>query len=166
MVELETKRLYLRGWQLSDSWDMYQFARDPDVGPRAGWPPHESEETSKAIIKEFIQKDDVWALVLKETQEVVGSLGLHSREDKWEIGYVLHPRLWGKGLIPEALDRVIEYAFEDLKLPELWCCHYQGNHSSKRVIEKCGFDFQFTKVKSLPLLNQKQVTAYYYKKSP
>lgn len=37
---METKRLILRPWQESDAEALFRYASDPDVGPRAGWPPH------------------------------------------------------------------------------------------------------------------------------
>ena len=48
---LETKRLILRRWEESDAESLYEYAKDPDVGPIAGWPPHQSIEESKEIIK-------------------------------------------------------------------------------------------------------------------
>ena len=48
---LETERLVLRRWEDSDAGDLYEYAKDPDVGPIAGWPPHQSIEESREVIK-------------------------------------------------------------------------------------------------------------------
>ena len=48
---LETERLILRRWEESDAESLFQYAKDPDVGPIAGWPPHQSEEESLDVIR-------------------------------------------------------------------------------------------------------------------
>lgn len=65
---METKRILLRPWQDSDAETLFKYASDPDVGPRAGWPPHKSVEESLEIIRTVFNKDTTtWAIVLKET---------------------------------------------------------------------------------------------------
>ena len=64
---IETKRLLLRPWREADAEELFRLASDPDVGPRAGWPPHKSVEESLEIINTVFNSDHVWALVLKET---------------------------------------------------------------------------------------------------
>ena len=46
---METERILLRHWQESDAEALFKYASDPDVGPRAGWPTHKSEEESLEI---------------------------------------------------------------------------------------------------------------------
>ena len=124
MEQLITKRLILRQWQISDSSDLYEYAKSDLVGPNAGWKPHKSEEESKKIIRNFIKDDDTYAIVLKSENKVIGSIGLHKRKpngdlgglQQREIGYVLNPKYWGNGYIPEAVQSVLEYGFEKLNL--------------------------------------------------
>ena len=66
---IETERLLLRRWKLSDAEALYKYACDPEVGPHAGWPPHENVEESKMIIRELFTNDYTWAVILKETNE-------------------------------------------------------------------------------------------------
>ena len=47
---METERILLRYWQESDAEALFKYASDPDVGPRAGWPAHNSVEESREII--------------------------------------------------------------------------------------------------------------------
>ena len=54
MPTLETPRLLLRPWQEEDAADLYEYARDPGVGPIAGWPAHKSEEESRQILRDFV----------------------------------------------------------------------------------------------------------------
>lgn len=168
---LMTDRLILRPWQLSDAKDLYEYAKNDLVGPNAGWPPHQSIEESIEIIEKFIQEESVYAIVLKSQNKVIGGIGLHERcpdeafktLKQREIGYVLNPKYWGNGFVPEATDRLIEYGFESLKLDLIWCGHYKNNYKSKRVNEKCGFKFHFIKNEILKLLDNKPVETYYYK---
>ena len=51
---LETERLILRSWEDSDAENLYEYARDPDVGPIAGWPPHQNIEESRDVIKNVL----------------------------------------------------------------------------------------------------------------
>ena len=75
-MELQTKRLILRPWQESDAEALYKYASNPNVGPIAGWPPHTSIENSREIIKVVLSAPETYAVVLKETGEAVGSIGI------------------------------------------------------------------------------------------
>ena len=148
-MKLETKRLLLRPWEESDAAALYRMARDPDVGPRCGWKPHESEAESAEIIRTMLAEPEIYALVLRESGDVVGCAGLHPLEgqpsDRPELGYWLGKPYWGRGLMPEASQRLIRRAFEDLRCVELWCSHFDFNGQSRRVIEKCGFRYRYEK---------------------
>ena len=61
---METERILLRYWQESDAEAPFKYASDPDVGPRAGWPAHKSEEESREIIRTFFRNDTTWAIRL------------------------------------------------------------------------------------------------------
>jgi ribosomal-protein-alanine N-acetyltransferase len=150
-ISLETDRIILRPWLLSDLDDFYRYASIPGVGEMAGWKHHESIEITKKILDSFIEGKNVFAIVYKENNKVIGSLGLHHswvNEDESckdlkakEIGYVLSKEYWGKGLMPEAVSKVISYCFNNCGLEALTVSHFSFNKQSKRVIEKCGFKF-------------------------
>ena len=149
MKRIETERLILDKWTTSreDVEGLYGYARDPEVGPNAGWKPHESAEESREIIEELFIPHDVWAIREKETGKVVGSIGLEPdrrRENvnSREMGYSLAKESWGKGYMTEAAKAVIDYAFENLGLVVLAICTGPQNKRSQRVIEKCGFKFE------------------------
>lgn len=149
-ITLETPRLLLREWRLSDLDDFFEYASVPEVGEHAGWPHHKSKEDSLIILKRFIERKRTFALVYKENGKVIGSLGLeqYGLESELtefipykgrEIGYVLSKDYWGRGLMPEAVRAVIDYLFEKEDYDFLLCGHYDKNHQSQRVQEKCGF---------------------------
>lgn len=170
MIELNSERLILRKWRESDSSDLYEYAKSNLVGPNAGWKPHQNEEESKEIIKMFIKNNDTYAIVLKSENKVIGSIGLHNRRPdetlndlkQREIGYVLNPQYWGNGFIPEAVNCLLNYGFHELNLDLIWCGHYEFNNNSKRVNEKCGFNYKFIKNEKIKLLDNKEVNTLYY----
>ncbi|MBO5035132.1 MAG: GNAT family N-acetyltransferase [Oscillospiraceae bacterium] len=154
---LETKCLILRPWEDADAEILYKWASDPDVGPRAGWPPHTSVENSLEIIHGPLGEPETYALVLKETGEPIGSAGLFPPEEfcspadlpegvvQLELGYWIAKPYWGRGLVPEAGRELLRHAFEDLGCVMAHCCHFDFNAQSKRVIEKLGFTYHTTR---------------------
>ena len=150
-VVLETDRLIIREWNETDLEDFFEYAKVDGVGQMAGWNSHTSIQESKTILEMFIKEKKTFAIELKENHKVIGSLGLEklsiSLSDEYEnlagreIGYVLSKDYWGKGLMPEAVNRVIKFCFEKENFDYLMCSHSLINSQSKRVIEKSGFRF-------------------------
>lgn len=62
--------------------------------------------------------------------------------------------------MPEAVQALLRYGFGELKLEAVWCSHYDWNRQSRRVIEKCGFRYQFTK-KTTNVMNATHETVFY-----
>ena len=150
--QLETIRLILRPWRESDAEDLYDAAKDPAVGPIAGWPPHKSVEESREIIRKVLSHREDYAICLKTDGRAIGSISLRDhtqtdmtdREDECEMGYWLKQSFWGQGIMPEAVREILRHAFEDLQLNKVWIGYYEGNERSKRVQQKCGFVYQWT----------------------
>lgn len=149
MPTLRTNRLTLRPWTEADAPALYRWARDPEVGPRAGWEPHESVEESAQIIREVLAVPESYAIVIRDrtpADEPAGAIGLKfgaasnlardAREA--ELGYWLAQPLWGRGYMPEAGRSLLDHAFNDLRLDAVWAGHYAGNLQSRRVMEKLG----------------------------
>lgn len=144
MDKIITERLILRPFTEDDLDDLYEYAKNPNVGPRAGWSEHEDKMVSLEILEKFIEKPDVWALELKETGHVIGSLGLHKSDMRigvkaFQMGYVLSEDYWGHGLIPEAGKAALRYAFCHMDADVVEIGHFDFNEQSKRVIEKLKF---------------------------
>ena len=81
--QLTTDRLILRPWQESDAETLYKYAKYPEIGPAAGWPPHTSVEDSLDVIRTVFSAPETYAVVLKETGEPVGSIGLLFGEGRY-----------------------------------------------------------------------------------
>lgn len=160
---LETERLLLRPWREEDAEELYTYACDEQIGPPAGWPPHKSVEYSREIIRTVLSAPETYAVCLKENGKPIGSIGFHRndlaiREDELELGYWLGKPHWGQGLIPEAGRELLRYAFEELGMRRVWCAHYDGNHKSRRVMEKLGFAFHHSSPDvEVPLLNERRM---------
>lgn len=106
---IETERLFLRPWKESDAEICYQYAKDPRVGPIAGWPAHTNVENSLQIIRNILSDEEIYAIELKETKHLVGCIGLYhssiaKKDFEMELGYWLGVPFWGQGIVPEAED--------------------------------------------------------------
>lgn len=150
MENIYTERLLLTPWRvcIEDAKGLYAYAKDPDVGPNAGWKPHESVEESLKIIEElFVPEKNTWAIREKESNKIVGSISLlfdRRREDvnSREMGYSLAKDCWGKGYMTEAARALMDYGFEKYNLVVMSICTSPTNKRSQRVIEKCGFKYE------------------------
>ncbi len=151
IVPLETPRLVLRRFSQEDLKDFFSYACHPQVGPCAGWKPHFSISESRQILKSFIERDEVWAITLKSTGALIGSIGLHKDDGRGvsvkrvrSMGYALSAAHWGNGYATEAARRVLRYVFSEMENPPemISICHKDFNTRSRRVINKCGFKFE------------------------
>ena len=162
---LKTERLILRRFEESDAENVFEYAKDPAVGPIAGWPPHKSVGESLDVIRNVFSAAECYAVCLKEDGKAIGAIELKlnghtdmtDRDDECELGYWLGRPFWGQGIIPEAAREMLRHAFEDLGMQNVWCGYYDGNTKSKRVQEKCGFRYQWTtKDVDVPLMHEKR----------
>ena len=160
---LKTNRLILRRWEDSDAEDLYTYAKDSDVGPIAGWKPHASIDESREIIGKFLSGPEAYAVCLKEDNRAIGAIELMLggssvneliNSDECELGYWIGKPFWGQGLIPEASREMLRRAFDDLGMSKVWCGYYDGNEKSKRVQEKLGFKYQYTKDVFVPAFDE------------
>ena len=161
-ITLATDRLILRPWKETDLDDFYEYASVDGVGQMAGWLSHKDIEESRRILSRFIEGKHVFAI--EYHGKVIGSLGVESyREDLYpefdslqgrELGYVLSKAYWGQGIMPEAVQGVIRWLFEDMGLDFIMVGHFDFNKQSRRVIEKSGFLY----LKSRPYETRFQTT--------
>lgn len=149
-ITLDTKRLHLRPFKKEDLYDFFEYASIEGVGEMAGWRHHVGINETSSILDRFISEDKTFAIVYKENNKVIGSIGIekYGMEDKLtefnnyygrEIGFVLSKAYWGQGIMVEAVSEVIRYLFNDLNLDFITCGYYLFNNQSKRVQEKLNF---------------------------
>ena len=162
---LKTERLILRRWEDSDAESLFEYAADPDVGPIAGWPPHQSIEESRDVIKNVFSGKEAYAICLKTDDRAIGAIELKlnghtdltERDDECELGYWLGKPFWGQGIMPEAVKEILRHAFEKIGMTKVWAGYYEGNLKSKRVQEKSGFRYQWkSEGVDVPLMHEKR----------
>lgn len=145
LPRIETKRLILRQISLSDIDNIFEYAKSPLVGPNAGWKPHATKKETEAFVKYAIKKREfgqpgIYAIIFKENEKMIGTIEIHSfNQFKGEIGFVLNPDYWSKGIIVEAAKAVVVYGFEILQLKRLQYGYFSFNTRSERVCEKLCF---------------------------
>ena len=164
-MTLETERLILRRWEDSDAEGLFEYAKDPDVGPIAGWPAHQSIAESRNVIKNVFNGKEAYAICLKTDNKAIGAIELKlnghtdmtERDDECELGYWLGKPFWGQGIVPEAVKEMLHHAFEDCGMTKVWVGYYEGNAKSKHVQEKCGFRYQWKSENVyVPLMHEKR----------
>lgn len=147
---IETNRLRLRQLQIADCRDMYAYSCLSTVTRFLLWSPHPSEEYTKRYLTtvQRLYRSGAffdWGIEWKETAQLIGTCGFTSLDpenEKGEIGYVLSPGFWGRGIATEAAMAVIEYGFTRLDLHRIEAKYIFGNDLSRRVMEKCGLKFE------------------------
>ena len=150
-VILETDRLILRAWEITDLDDFFEYASVEGVGEKAGWEHHKSKDKSLEILTMFMEEKKVFAIVLKENQKAIGSIGIEELGEELdkdldnlsgrELGYVLNKDYWNKGIMKEAVSKVVDYCFNTLKLNFLMASYFNHNIASKKVLENLNFKF-------------------------
>lgn len=146
-MDYSSKRLLLRPWEDADAGTLFEYASDPQVGQMAGWAPHKSLGESLEIIRTVFHNDTTWAIVLRETNQVIGAMGygpscecsLPSREGEPTVGYWIAKPYWNRGYCTEALSLMIRIIKETTAITSLISGHFIDNPASGRVMEKCGF---------------------------
>lgn len=150
---LETPRLVLRRFHIGDAQAMYDnWASDPEVTKFLTWPPHSSVDVTRSIIENWIREyekdnDYQWAIVLKDTNEPIGSLMAICEDDriaKAHIGYCIGKPWWHKGIMTEALRAVMDFLFDEVGINRIEARHDPNNPHSGAVMRKCGMQYEGT----------------------
>lgn len=147
---LETERLILRKLEISDAEDIYEYARYPEVARFVTWEAHKCIEDARGFINwvlERYKKDEGgdWGIELKSTGRIIGSIGFVELDPAnycGAIGYALSKDYWGKGIMTEALKRLIRFSFEDMKLNRIEAYHIPENEASGKIMQKAGMAYE------------------------
>jgi len=150
--ELESNRLFLRKIIESDCKEILFLRSDITVNKFIERPENRKTKNLFDDIKfikeldEYIEtnKSIAWGITLKEDPQIVGTICLwnFSEDNKTaEVGYDLNPKFQRKGIMNEALKMIIEFGFTKLNLNLIEAFTHNQNKSSKRLLEKNGFQF-------------------------
>lgn len=157
LPRLETERLILRKVTLGDADAMFAYASNDDVTRYVTWNTHQSVEESRGYIAMTVQnyeegKIAPWAIEFKENGEMIGTVDFVGwrPEHQWaELGYVLNPAYWGRGIVPEAVGELMRLGFEEMELVRIQARCFQENEASERVMQKLGMTYEGTLRKML-----------------
>jgi len=150
LPELTTERLTLRKMMVIDTEDMYAYAGRTDVTKYLTWYPHSDRTYTREYLQYLGNRYAAgmfydWAVVYEPDCKMVGTCGFTSFDcaaDSAEVGYVLNPEYWGKGIATEALTRVLRFGFEELGLHRIEGRFIEENERSRHVMEKVGMIFE------------------------
>ena len=143
---LETERLILRPLSIEDLDTVYtRWASDPRVNKYMIYSLWKSREDGREWLETMYQDVDKkdFGFVDKATGELIGSGGIYYHADigVWSIGYNLSYDYWNRGLVTEAIKRIIDWARENFTVPVVAGTFAVGNIGSQRVMEKLGMTF-------------------------
>lgn len=145
-VRLETDRLILRRFVLDDAPGMFHsWATDERTTKFLSWTPHKSIDETREILTRWINGyasgSYTWVVEIKETNEIIGSIGaIHAdkKNENCELGYCYASKHWNKGYGTEALKAVLAFLIKDCGFHLVEACHNSENPASGRVMEKAG----------------------------
>ena len=152
---LFTDRLLLRPWDEMDADELFELAKEPEIGFWCGWEPHKDIRDSLFALHNFLEVKETYAICLKETGRVVGSIGLLfdsnliKNPNECELGFWIGKPYQRNGYAFEAAKEIIRHTFNDLDIDLIWCSHYEDNVKSKGLQEKLGFSFCYVDEKEI-----------------
>lgn len=148
---LHTEQLTLRPFRETDAEDMFtRWASDPEVTRYVTWTPHESVEVTRALLhlwEEEAKSPQTYHWAIEFKNRLVGDITLHAVNDWNEsatIGYCMAKEFWRRGIMSEAFQEVLRYAFEEIGFTRISGEHAIENPASGRVMEKCGLKYEGT----------------------
>lgn len=150
--KIETNRLLLRPFQLSDANDVQRLAGDFEIADTTLFIPHPYED---GVAEQWINtheenfksnKEIIFAVSLQETKELIGSIGLilNKEHEKAELGYWIGKPYWNKGYATEAAEAMLKFGFIELKLERIHAHYFARNPASGKVMEKLGMQYEGT----------------------
>lgn len=148
---IRTRRLLIRPFTTADAAGLSARRSDPAVAKFQNWTLPYTFEKAEQVVSELVamdgpRNDDWWMAIVcdPESDEVFGDFAVHlSSEGRTaEVGYTFAPKYWGRGYAVEALETVVEYLFEELKVTRVFGMLHPDNPASAMVLERTGFLFE------------------------
>ena len=145
---LETERLVLREHHLSDAEALFAMRTNEKIMKYIDRERPQNVEAVRAVITRFNEGFEegynlAWVIALKENPaQMIGTIGYWQTDyanHRAEIGYMLHPDFWRKGMISEALKKTISFGFENMNLHTIKANINTGNDASRQMLLKHGF---------------------------
>ena len=144
-MELKGTGFIIRGWKKGDEASLRKHADNPKVSAclMDRFPSPYTMEAAELWVNSLLDQDPLVNFAIIIDDEVIGGIGLEPRQDVYRktalVGYWLSEELWGRGIMPEAVKLVTEYAFTQLDFVRIQASVYSKNPASMRVLEKAGY---------------------------
>jgi len=143
---LRTPRLTLRAVRMSDAGDMYAYSRDPEVARHVLWDAHASLHQTRGYIRFLLRQyrsgaPSTFVIELNAERKVIGTIGLmwmQQENRSAEIGYSLSRQYWNRGLMTEAVEAIIRFCFDTLRLNRVEAQYETDNPASGAVMRHAG----------------------------
>lgn len=144
---ITTERLILRCLEVSDDQQIFMLRSDNRVNQYLARPKQKDIKESMAFISKInngINNNEwiYWAITLKESSKLIGTICLwnfSSKKNVAELGYELDPALQGKGIMSEALKKIIEFGFQEIELKKIEAYTHKNNDNSSKLLQKYNF---------------------------
>ncbi|MFT5873248.1 MAG: ribosomal-protein-alanine N-acetyltransferase [Clostridium sp.] len=154
---IETERLRLRKFELTDAEDMFKnWASDDEVTQFLTWPTHKDVEVSRRVLETWVKgysddKNYQWCIELKSTGEAIGSIAVVEYKENIEaveIGYCIGRKYWNQSFTSEAFKALIQFFFQKIGANRIESRHDSLNQNSGKVMLKCGLKYEGTRIKA------------------
>jgi len=149
MNDMTCKQTFdLRPWRLSDLDDLVRYADNPNIARNLtdAFPSPYTRADGEAYLNIFCNQSPAKVFAIEIDGKAAGSIGVFPQTDihspNAEMGYWLAEPFWGKGIMPEAVRRIVEYAFGTFEINRIFARPFGRNKASQRVLEKAGFQFE------------------------
>jgi RimJ/RimL family protein N-acetyltransferase len=150
---LATERLTLRAPRCEDVKAIAALANDRRIAANTARIPYPyGLGDAEQFIAAANRRDGEVCFAITHGDALIGVCGLDPREEAPELGYWLGARYWGRGYATEAVRAVVDYAFGDLEHETLLAGARVSNPASRRVLEKCAFQWtgvQLTRIRAI-----------------
>jgi len=144
--EIHTERLRLVRPLVSQAAGILaSYAGVPEATKYLSWTTKQSvDETEDFVKRTLISWDSgssyTWLVLDNESEEIAGCFAFRPARTGYEIGYVLSPDYWGKGLGYELVRKMISVGFDDPSVERIWAYCDKENKASFLLLEKCGME--------------------------
>ena len=158
---LTTKRLTLRQLAITDGQDIFALRSDAEINKYLNRQACTTVEDAIGFINKIdgsVKKNDsvYWAITLTNTEAFVGTICLFNfsnEKNKCEIGYELLTNFQGQGIMREATEKVIDFAFHTIRVQKIEAFTHNGNENSTKLLEKLNFIKSLEADEEYPVLN-------------
>jgi ribosomal-protein-alanine N-acetyltransferase len=144
---IKTERLLLRRIINDDVNEVFELRSNPET---MKYIPRPLVQTTEDAMEHIAMIEDKiitnvginWGITLKDSSKLLGIIGYYRMQPenyRAEIGYILLPEFHGKGIITEAVNKLIRYGFDNLELHSIEAVIDPENFASEKVLQKCGF---------------------------